>query len=152
MVKGTTQFTSSPAKCSHLYSSRGTKNGTAGFRQWAAQAAIPFLPPVFKWSWFQPQVSLQKGCSILNTIWATSCQSHACPRNMHVQLRPLSPQELMPSLVGHAQVSQRCVWAWSQTISPACPKDQLKRGQWENSVPSLVLSFLLRQTRKPEKN
>ena len=37
-------------------------------------------------------------------------------------------------------------------ISLACPKDQLKRGQWENSVPSLVLSFLPRQTREPEKN
>lgn len=147
-----TQFTSSLAKCSHLYSSRGTKNRTAGFRQWAAHAAIPFLQPVFKWSWFQPQVSLQKGYSILKTIGATSCHSQACARSVHVQLHPLSPQELMPSLAGQAQVSQRCVWAWSQTTCPACPKDQLKRGQWENSVPSLVLSFLLRQTRKPEKN
>lgn len=102
-----TQFTSSPAKCSHVSSSGRTKNCRAGFRQWARQAAIPVLHHVFEWGQCQSQVCLQHDQNHLRKLLLLT----RIPQDL---LHPESPWELTPNTAGWAQGSQRCIWAPNQ--------------------------------------
>lgn len=133
-----TQFTSSPAKRSHVSSSGRTKNCSAGFRQWAVQAAVPVLQHVFKWGRGQSHISLQQLCSTSRTIWATPCCSHGYSGTSCTQRTPGSwlqtrlGEHKTPRGVSRHEVKQ---------ISPAYLKDQLKTGQWKNWGSSPVLKF-----------
>lgn len=102
-----TQFTSSPAKCSHMSSSGRTKDCRAGFRQWALQAAIPALHHELEWGQCQCQVCLQHIQNHLRKLLLLT-------RTAQHQLHPESPWELTPNTAGWAQGSQRWIWARSQ--------------------------------------
>lgn len=92
--------------------------------------------------------SARSACSTSRTIWESSCCSHGQPSISCTQRAPGSwPQ----TRLGEHKAPRDGSGHEVKQISEVHPKDQLQRGQWENSVPSPILSFPPRQTRKPEK-
>lgn len=149
-----TQSTNPLVKWNRLSSSRGTQRIALLDSDKAVQTAFPFLQPLLKGARASPK---------------PPCRNHRA----HRKPSELPPATHMGAPVLRARKFSCTRWAprswlqaWSgkhktprdasghefKQISQACPKDQLKRGQWENSVPSPILSFLSRQTKKPEKN
>lgn len=149
MVKRATWFPSSPVKCTHLSSSRGTKNCAAGFRQ-AVQATSLFYS-----SFLNGISSSPKSPCSSSTCWKPSEQPPAihmhAPEACTSSCTHWAPHSWLPAWLGEHKTPRDASGHGVKQVSPAHPKDPLKRGQWENRVPSLILSFLPRQTRKPEK-
>lgn len=92
--------------------------------------------------------SPRSACSTSRTIWESSCCSHGAPR---ISCPQRAPGSRLQTRLGEHKAPRDVSGHQVKQISVVEPKDQLKRGQGENSVPSPVLGFSARQTRKPEK-
>lgn len=135
------QFTSSAAKCSHVFLWKD-KELQSWIQTMSSACCNPCSPSHFGMGAVPvPGLPAAAGQHIQNHLRNLLLLTQHHPGHPRSSCTQRAPGSRLQTWLGEHKTPRDVSGHQVKQISVLYPKDQLKRGQWENSVPSPVLSF-----------